>query len=143
MQPVRSGGLPDSDPETALASMLGSTRLRNMQRVGVYWETYGIPSGDSVDVALAVERRDSPNPLRRLGRALHMVGGTSSTVTVRWREPQPGFVTTSLKSPEPIQARNVAIDLSRLVPDKYTLTVSVTRSGQTASATREFEILPP
>ena len=143
MQPVRSGGLPDSDPATALASMLGSTRLRNMQRVGVYWETYGIPNGDSVDVALAVERRDSPNALRRLGRALHMVGSPSSTVTVRWREPQPGFVTTTLKGPEPIQARNVAIDLSRLVPDKYTLTVSVTRAGQTASATREFEILPP
>ena len=77
------------------------------------------------------------------GRALHLVGSPSSTVTVRWHEPAPGFVTTTVKSQEPIQARNVAIDLSRLVPDHYTLTVSVTRAGQTASATREFEILPP
>jgi hypothetical protein len=143
MQPAPSGALPNSDPATALASMLGTTRLRNMQRVGVYWETYGIPGGDSVDVALAVERHDSPNALRRLGRVLHVVGSPSSTVTVRWREPQPGFVSTTLNGPEPIQARNVSIDLSRLVPDKYTLTVSVTRAGQTASAAREFEILPP
>jgi hypothetical protein len=143
MQPTESGRLPNSDPATALGMMLGTTRLRNMQRVGVYWETYGIPNGDSVDVALAVQRRDSPNALRRLGRALHIVGPTSSTVTVRWREPRPGFVTTTLGGPEPIQARNVSIDLSRLVPDRYTLTVSVTRAGQTASAAREFEILPP
>jgi hypothetical protein len=143
MRPAESGKLPDSDPETALATMLGTTKLRGMQRVGVYWETYGIAAGDSVDVALAVQRRDAPNALSRLGRALHLVGSPSSTVTVRWHEPAPGFVTTTVKSQEPIQARNVAIDLSRLVPDHYTLTVSVTRAGQTASATREFEILPP
>lgn len=143
MEPPQGNALPNSDPQTALGSMLGSTRLRNMQRVGVYWETYGIPSGDSVDVAIAVQRRDAPNAFSRLGRALHLIGSPSTTVTVRWKEPAPGFVTTTVKNLEPIQARNVSIDLSRLAPDKYTLTVSVTRAGQTASAAREFEILPP
>lgn len=143
MQPARNGKLPDSDPTTALTHMLGTTRLRNMQRIGVYWETYGIPAGDSVDVAIRIERRNAPSMLRRLGTVLHVVGTPSTAVTVRWHEPQPGFVSTALAGPEPIQARNVSVDLSRLVPDKYTVTVSVTRTGQTASATREFEIVPP
>ena len=81
--------------------------------------------------------------LRRLGTALHVVGTPSTAVTVRWHEPAPGFVSTALNGPEPIQARNVTVDLSRLAPDKYTVTVSVSRTGQTASATREFEIVPP
>lgn len=143
MAPPLGSKFPDSDPATALSSMLGTTRLRNMSRVGIYWETYGIPRGDSVDVAIAVERRDSPNVLRRLGTFLHLASPPQSTVTIRWHEPAPGYVSTSVDGPEPIQARNVSIDLTRLAPGKYAVTVSVTRTGQTASAEREFEILPP
>lgn len=141
VRPARSGGMPDSDPATALSSMLGTTRLSDMQRVGVYWETYGIRDGDSVDVAVTIERRAEPSALRRLGTALHVADHVGGSVTVRWHEPQPGFVATTLGGLVPIQGRNVSIDLSQLAPDKYSVTVTVTRKGQTASATRDFEIV--
>jgi hypothetical protein len=122
--------------------MLGSTRIVDLQRVGVYWETYGIAANDSVDVAVKIDRLGTPSMLRRLGNALHVADRVDGSATVSWKEPQPAAATTTIPGPVPIQGRNVTIDLSRLVPDKYSVTVIVSRGGgQIASASREFEIV--
>ena len=133
---------PASDPDVALGRMLGSTRVMDLQRVGVYWETYGIAANDSVDVAVKIDRLGQPGMFRRLGNALHIADRVDGSATVSWKEPQPAAATTTIPGPVPIQGRNVTIDLSRLVPDKYSVTVIVSRGGgQIASASRQFEIV--
>jgi hypothetical protein len=142
IRPPASDERPASDPDIALNRMLGSTRITDLQRVGVYWETYGIAANDSVDVAVKIDRLGTPSMLRRLGNALHVADRVDGSATVSWKEPQPAAATTTIPGPVPIQGRNVTIDLSRLVPDKYSVTVIISRGGgQIASASREFEIV--
>jgi hypothetical protein len=142
VRPPHGSDRPASDPDVALEEMLGTTRLRDMSRVGIYWETYGIAANDSVDVSVRIDRLGQPSVFRRLGTALHMAERVDGSATVRWKEPQSVIATTNIPGPVPIQARNVTIDLSRLVPDRYSITVMVSRAnGQTATASREFEIV--
>ncbi|HEY9226368.1 MAG TPA: hypothetical protein VIP11_06980 [Gemmatimonadaceae bacterium] len=137
-----NGARPTSEPSAALASMLGTTRLVGVERVGVYWETYGIAANDSVDVSVRIDRLGTAGFLRRLGTVLHLADRVDGSATIRWKEPQSVLATTTIAGRVPIQGRNVTIDLTRLVPDRYSVTVSVSRSGgQTATASREFEIV--
>lgn len=129
-----------------LRHMLGSLTLREPQAVGVYWETYGPAPTDSVEVAIAITRHATPgNVFQRLGTRLGLGRRTESTVTVRWREPQPGRGAMTIPSNTvPIQGRAVALDVSRLLPGNYTLTVSTTllaRRAGTATSSRDFTIL--
>ncbi|MGH9888278.1 MAG: hypothetical protein ACREBE_22280, partial [bacterium] len=41
LRAARGGERPVSDPQIAIDAMLGTTRLVGLERVGVYWETYG------------------------------------------------------------------------------------------------------
>lgn len=141
VRPAPSGERPASDPRTAVNAMLGTTVLRDMDRVGVYWETYGIAAGDSVDVSVRIDRIGSPGIFRRLGTALGVADRVDGSATIRWKEPQAIAATTTVDGMVPIQGRNVTIDLSRLVPDRYSVTVSVSRAGgQLVSSTREFQL---
>ena len=143
LRPPARDERPASDPEIALGQMLGSTRLIGMSKVGIYWETYGIAANDSVNVSVRIDRLGSPSLFRRIGTALHVADRVDGFATVGWKEPQPAASTTSVNGgPVAILGRNVTIDLSRLVPDRYAVTVTVSRAdGQTASARREFEIV--
>lgn len=140
--PTPSGERPVSDPRIATNDMLGTTVLRDMDRVGVYWETYGVAAGDSVDVAVRIDRIGTPGLFRRLGTALGVAERVDGSATIRWKEPQSVAATTTMDGVVPIQGRSVTIDLSRLVPDKYAVTVTVSRAGgQTVSSTREFDLV--
>jgi hypothetical protein len=136
-----AGTSPVSDPDGALRLMLGTTRLVDVPRVGIYWETYGVAGNDSVDVSVRIERLGSPGIFRRLGTALRVADRVDGSATIRWKEPQAVGATTTIDGAVPIQGRNVSIDLSQLVPDRYGVTVSIARNGQVASATREIEII--
>jgi len=133
-----------SNPGNALARMLGSTNLSGMSRVGVYWESYGVNSGDTVDVLIRVAQppKSSPGVLHRLGARLGILGSPSAGgFTVRWREPSPGRVTTTIPGIHPIQMRDVTLDFSRLPAGPYILEVSVGRpGGVAASSSRNFTI---
>lgn len=125
----------------ALRRMLGTTTLTNPHSVGVYWETYGLEPTDSVDVAVAITKRVT-GVLGRLGAAVGLAH--QSTVSVRWREPQPARAGTSIPARIPMQARAIPVDLSQLSPGDYTVTVSMTRAGRgTATGAREFAIARP
>jgi len=131
---------PPPGPETALQHMLGSTRVRGA-KMGVYWETYGWTPGDSVDVAIVVTRKEQLSKLRRLGMLIRVAHDINGSVAVRWGEPQPGHSSWTIPGVLPIQARSVYVDLSRLEPGHYSVTVLVGKHGSTVaplSASREF-----
>lgn len=127
-------------PDVALQYMLGSTVIRGA-KVGVYWETYGWTANDSVDVAVVVTRHEKLSKIRRLGMFMHVAHDINGQVAVRWGEPQPGHSSWTIPGTVPIQARSVRLDLSRLEPGHYAVTVLVGTHGSTVapiSASRDF-----
>jgi hypothetical protein len=109
--------------------------------MGVYWETYGWTAGDSVDVAIVVTRKEQISKLRRLGMLIRVAHDINGSVAVRWGEPQPGHSSWTIPGVVPIQARSVYVDLSRLEPGHYAVTVLVGKHGSTLvpiSASRDF-----
>lgn len=125
----------DGDPPTtaaaAITRMLGSLTITE-PRVGVYWETYGIAPGDTVDVAIRIGNREHRGFLRRLGATLGVVDAESGGIGIRWREPRIGRRDGLTWAGDiPIQARSLVFDVSRLRPGRYTVEVSVARAGAT------------
>ena len=133
--PDGTAALPDH-PSEALPRMLGSTRLRGVRRFGVYWESYGFASGDTVDVEVRIERHDRPGALRRLTTALRVTDPQNGVIVVRWREPQPGRAARVLDGPVPILARSLVLDASRVPAGDYWLDVAVGRPGQIPARSR-------
>jgi hypothetical protein len=133
--------LPDG-PDAAIARMLTTTRLRGVRRLGLYWESYGVAAGDTVDVAVRLERRDGTGLLRRLAARLHMLSERDGAVAVRWREPQPGRAAARvIDGPVPVQSRSLVLDVSGLPPGSYWLDVSVARPDQPAAAQGRRELV--
>ncbi|MDF1503074.1 hypothetical protein [Roseisolibacter sp. H3M3-2] len=136
LAPDGDAALPD-DPDAALPRMLGSTRLpRGLRRFGVYWETYGLAPGDTVDVEVRLERHDRPGALRRLTTTLGVTDPQNGVIVTRWREPQPGRAARVVDGPVPILARGLVLEVSRLPAGDYWLDVAVGRPGRPAARAR-------
>jgi hypothetical protein len=125
-----------NEPSEALPRMLGSTRLRGVQRLGLYWESYGFAPGETVDVEVRLERHDRPGALRRVTTALRLMDPQNGVIVVRWREPQPGRAAQVIDGPVPIQARSLVLDVSRVPAGSYWLDVAVGRPGQASARSR-------
>ena len=136
---------PVDDPTRALSLMYGTLVYRNVERVGVYWETYGVNPGDSVELSIRIERHlPPPGVLRRIGFALGIGQRRDAGVGVAWREPRLGSQPSPIPGPVPIHGRNLTLDMSSLEPGDYSLTVTLARlRGTPVVATRPFWILPP
>jgi hypothetical protein len=119
-----------NEPERALAFMAGSTRLSVVRRLGVYWETYGFQPGDTVDVAVWIERSTPQSVMRRIGNALRITTDLNTPVATTWTEPQPARIAFRVPGAVPIIARSVVLDVSQLALGDYWLDVAVGRPGQ-------------
>lgn len=111
--------------DAAIALMNGSTTLAaGANSIGVYWETYGIAAGDSIDVTVSLQSRSGGSP-----------------VTSSWREPQAGRSVRTIAGEVPIQMRSLILDVGALPVGAYTLELSVRRqSGQLLRSAREITI---
>jgi hypothetical protein len=128
---------PEARPEDldeAARIARGSAELRPGERVGVFWEMYGLPAGDSVTIRVGLM---SPQPgwARRQLEAIGVARG-GRAVRMGWRDATEG---------EAIAARSVTVGIpTDLRPGEYTLEVSVTAPGRaTAVARRKVTIGPP
>ncbi len=143
LRPVEAGAEPPSDPAAALADMAGSTTVR-VGRIGIYWETYGIGPGDTVDVSVSVSRPRERSTLGELGSLVGLGGPKTEGLTIAWREPSSDHNVTTIPGRIPIQGRELTLDLSHIEPGYWTLTVSVARPGKPAvSRDHEFRIVEP
>jgi hypothetical protein len=142
--PVEPGVSLPNDPDAATARMYGSTVMRGQQRVGIYWETYGIAAGDTVGVSVRVEQHTvDAGFLKRIGFRLGIGHPAPQGVTIRWNEPQQSQVVASIAGRVPIQGRALTVDVSHVPPGDYTMTVSVFRArGDTVSASRAVWFRP-
>jgi hypothetical protein len=110
--------------------MLGTTRVPLSDRLGIYWETYGLAAGDVVDVSMQALPRGG-GMLRRLGEALRLVGPRESLRFV-WRE---GADTDETG----IVGRTLELDLSGLGAGEYTIELGIVDgAGRRAVSRREI-----
>ena len=122
--------LPDS-AEAALVVSVRGYEIPRGGRVGLFWETYGEPARDSVDVEVTVvrgsgRRRSQP----ALGRTECAPAGKAS-VAVRWRD---------AAAPTGPRGRAVTVDLGALKPGRYVVAIAMAGAGGAACTSREIEI---
>ena len=130
LRPTPPEEIPPSDPTRALPLMMGSDIFTPAAQLGVYWETYGAAPGDTLDLAIRIERRvGPPGFFRRVGISVGLVTAGSTGVAVGWREPRQGNDASVIPGIVPIVGRNVTLDLSSLGAGTYSLTVTVKRPG--------------
>ncbi len=122
---------PPLDADSALALMLGSTRIATGTKVAVYWETYGFQPSDSVTVALWIERYTQQGFMRQLGIAFKVATDLNTPVANTWDEVSSNIGSRLIPGPVPIIGRNVVLDISKLPKGDYWLEVAVGKRGQT------------
>ncbi|MBA3645278.1 MAG: hypothetical protein H0W63_03800 [Gemmatimonadaceae bacterium] len=133
---------PKVETEQAVERMYGSTALTHAARVGVYWESYGFSSADTVDIAVRVTREDTPNVLVRAMRVLGIGGAGGNDVAIRWREvPGNSRAIQRLEGKVPLQLRSIVMDVSRLPRGSYMLQLVMSRPGETAVASERGFVL--
>jgi hypothetical protein len=122
--PPQPGENPATDARVALLRMLPNTTFNRGGRIGVYWESYGIATGDTVRMSVRV------------------IGGRD-TITIGWAEPSQERAVSTIAGPVPVQSRNVTVDLSTLSPGDYVVEVVATRRNVTARNSRPLAIAGP
>jgi hypothetical protein len=121
--------------------MLGTTVLRDPKRTALFWELYGLATGDTIGVAVRIIRKDDSNSLERLAGVLGLAHTSDDTVVVRWTEPRPGEPTATLEGGVTIRPRGVVMDLSALTAGSYVVEIAVQRPRETAPAAVTHRVL--
>ena len=141
--PLDQGGVGLSDPllirtpvaelpenrDEAVAAMRGKTTIDRGNEMVVYWEVYGLESGQQMDISVSVAGRRE-GLLTRILRALGAQAGAAAPV-VTWVEPVSAAT----------HPMAIAIDIRALEDGEYDLGLAVAGpDGSGATAVRHFEV---
>jgi hypothetical protein len=119
------------DADSALALMLGSTRIAKGAKIGVYWESYGFQPTDSVTVAVWIERYTPQSLIRQLGIAFKVAADLNTPVATTWDEVNLNRGARLISGVVPIIGRTLVLDVSKLPRGDYWLEVAIGKRGQT------------
>ncbi len=121
---------PVPHPDSAMAALAPSDRIRRGTPLHIYWETYGAAATDSLEHHVLLQRVTTQPPDRRFRIWLGLVGDENAPVSVAWTEgalgPTAGVVPDG---PVPIIARTLTIDTRTLARGAYDLDVTIARPG--------------
>lgn len=135
------GASPVPDPDSAIARLAGSVQLPRDVPLALYWESYGFAVGDTVDVQLRI-LRDDGSAVRSIGAFFGVVSAQRDSVSIRWREPDPGRNARTIAAMRPTVARAVTVDIRSLAPGNYVFSVEMQRPGGAAArGERRVEIV--
>jgi hypothetical protein len=118
--------------DDALSLALHTDRVDRNRLLGLFWETYGVRNeGESFAVSITIERIEE-GWMRRTAERLHLAT-PFSPVRLQWKEvPDRG---------NGIVSRSVTLDLSRLTPGRYEISLSVAPTdGVPLVAKRELTV---
>jgi hypothetical protein len=114
-----------------LPLMVHGTRVSASRPLGVFWETYGVrPDGESLAVSLTIERIKE-GWARRAAERLHLAT-PFSPMAVHWQEVP--------DAANHLSSRAVTLDLSRLTPGRYEISLNVS-AGDAPPAVARREIV--
>jgi len=101
----------------ALSTALHTDEIDRNTPLGLFWETYGVrEEGESFAIAITIDRiRDGF--MRRAAERLHLAA-PFSPLMLQWKEVPDGG--------SGIASRSITLDLSKLEPGRYEITLSVT-----------------
>jgi hypothetical protein len=103
--------------------LLPSSDLASRARVGVYFEVYGVASDELLNMRISLESPEANGSLlSRIGRALRLVSGPSSTVRLELMQP------ADLMLPG-VSSHHLVIDAGSRSPGVYELVVEVERAS--------------
>lgn len=124
--------------EILLEHMMGTTQLdAATRRIGLYWESYGISSTDTVTISIRITSDAVLSAARRLGIAVNFASNPNRSIEQRWTEPDAARGNRTLAGPVPVQMRAVVLNLSQLEPSPYLIEIRAeTRDGRTAVSER-------
>jgi hypothetical protein len=106
--------------EDAQGAARGSARVHAGERLGLFWEVYGLAARpDTLSVAVSITPVGRPGLARRAAERLGLAAPTAP-VRVGWREQANG---------QNVLARSLAVALPDLRPGDYVLQVAVTPTG--------------
>lgn len=110
-----------------------SATARRGEKLGLFWELYGLRATDD-EMTLRVQViREGRNWLRRAGERVGLIGRRGG-VGFGWREDNRGN--------QSIAPRSIVVDLTGLDPGEYRIEVSLARGTDTpATASRRLEII--
>jgi hypothetical protein len=121
---------PDTLPATlaeVLPHVRGSTRAREGENLGIFWELYGLGEGEMrLSVSLTVTPRGS-GLLRRAGESLRLLE-PATPVAYHWLE--------EMRGRGSITPRSLALDLARLSPGRHLIELLVEPAGRPALVVR-------
>jgi hypothetical protein len=125
-------------PGGAMARALGSTALSGRQRMGMFWEVYGIPEGEGAQATLTVVRLLSHGEVRTV-----LVSDSPETLDAKtiarlqWTLRLGGDAVGTM-------AQGVVLDVGSLDIGRYAALLTVTVAGQEpVSVVREFKVEVP
>ncbi len=125
-------------PNGALSRVLGSTALSGRQRMGMFWEVYGVPQGLGAEATLTVMRLFSHGDVRTV-----LVSDTPETLSsktiarVQWTMRLGGDASTIL-------AQGMVLDVGSLGVGRHAAVLTVTVPGQEpVMVVREFRVETP
>ncbi|MBL0938133.1 MAG: hypothetical protein IBJ03_04515 [Gemmatimonadaceae bacterium] len=132
-----------SDVNAMLPHMLPTVNVPR-RSIGLFWEVYGVPVGDSVQFTIAITPRQRPGFLRRAVAALRLMAAPVNGVAIGWNDPSsaPTAAVDALGArTTPILPRALRVDLSQLSPGEYVIEISATDAKQrTALASRAIRV---
>lgn len=123
--------LPDRRDE-AVATMMGTTTVESQNELAVYWEVYGLVSGQPLEFSISIQGVDD-GFFTRVLRALRIRGDGQGPV-VSWSEP----------ASDPTHPMAIGVDIGELEDGDYVLNIGVALpDGSTATTTRSFTVVRP
>jgi hypothetical protein len=120
-----SDSLPDI-LDDALPLLRASTTARSGERLGLFWEIYGLAAGD-LPVHVAVQLLDDNAGWLRRTAIRAGLTRQQTPLTVRWQE--------APQRPDAVHPRSLVVELPELSPGRYTLQLTLTPRGRDALGT--------
>ena len=139
----RRGLLPLTALDDVIQHMADSDQFRSTDSLALYWESYGFPERELLEIALRLRSADGASVMQRLG-ALIGVNGRRDSVSIRWTEQDPTRLVDAEATVRPVTMHSVGLDVSSLAPGAYVVSVEIrARDNQTARSERRFVLREP
>ncbi|MES2521318.1 MAG: hypothetical protein V4617_01375 [Gemmatimonadota bacterium] len=131
--------VPPKALDTVMAYMAGDLTFSRTEPLALYWETYGFPLDQPLQLQVRVVRNDDVNIARRIVSSVGLASELRDSTAINWTEANSGQGALIRTTGKTAVGRSVSIDLKALPAGEYVVIVEVRRgTGMVATSRREF-----